>query len=141
MKYIIMIIMIAIIAGCGGKNDGEQMMSTGDILANEMIKKDPSADLFLFNERVYIRKEEINNINQLGEMLGKIKSNYEKEGEFKDLMSTELSVGTEAKIIMTLTNFDLLALYICVAGQEHCSILSRYFSGFFVLRNQVLDPS
>jgi hypothetical protein len=95
MKYIIMIIMIAIIAGCGGKNDGEQMMSTGDILANEMIKKDPSADLFLFNERVYIRKEEINNINQLGEMLGKIKSNYEKEGEFKDLMSTELSVGTE----------------------------------------------
>nr|WP_261779974.1 hypothetical protein [Paenibacillus xylanexedens] len=70
-------------------------LSTGDILANEMIKKDPSADLFLFNERVYIRKEEINNINQLGEMLGKIKSNYEKEGEFKDLMSTELSVGTE----------------------------------------------
>lgn len=28
-----------------------------------------------------------------------------------------------------------------VEGQEHCSIQSRYFSGFFDLRNQVLFPS
>jgi hypothetical protein len=95
MKYIIMVIIIAIIAGCGEKIDGDQMMSTGYILANEMIQTDPSADLFLFNDRVYIRKEEIKNIDQLGEMLGEIKSNYVKEGEFKDLMSTELPVGTE----------------------------------------------
>lgn len=28
-----------------------------------------------------------------------------------------------------------------VEGQEHCTIQSRYYSGFFVLRNQVLVPS
>ncbi|PWW42344.1 MULTISPECIES: hypothetical protein [Paenibacillus] len=95
MKFIIMVFMIAIIAGCGEKIDGDQMMSTGDILAKEMIQKDPSADLFLFNDRVYIRKEEIKDIDHLGEMLGEIKSNYAKEGEFKDLMSTKLLAGTE----------------------------------------------
>ncbi|MBD8836858.1 hypothetical protein IFU39_03335 [Paenibacillus sp. CFBP 13594] len=33
------------------------------------------------------------------------------------------------------------AIYVIVQGQEHCSIQSRYYSGFFDLRNQVLVPS
>jgi len=35
----------------------------------------------------------------------------------------------------------MLKIIKAVAGQEHCSIQSRYYSGFFVLRNQVLVPS
>ncbi|WP_339307220.1 hypothetical protein [Paenibacillus sp. FSL R5-0519] len=95
MKYIILVFMIAIIAGCGEKIDGDQMTSTGDILANEMIQTDPSADLFLLKDRVYVRKEEIKNIDQLGEKLGTIENKYIEKGEFKDLMSTQFPVGTE----------------------------------------------
>lgn len=87
--------MIAIIGGCGEKMDGDQMMSTGDILANEMLQTDPSADFFLLKDRVYIREEETRNIDQLGEMLGTIENKYIQEGEFKNLMSTQLPVGTE----------------------------------------------
>ncbi|WP_458123130.1 hypothetical protein [Paenibacillus sp. Z3-2] len=95
MRCIIMVFLIAIIAGCGEKIDGDQMMSTGDILANEMIQTDPSADFFLLKDRVYVRKEEIKNMDQLGEKLGTIENKYIQEGEYKDLMSTQLPVGTE----------------------------------------------
>ncbi|WP_340013632.1 hypothetical protein [Paenibacillus sp. FSL K6-1318] len=96
MKYIILVFMISIIAGCGEKIDRNQMMSSGDILANEMIQTDPSADFFLLKDRVYIREEETTNTDQqLGELIGKIENNYLKEGEFMDLMSTQLPVGTE----------------------------------------------
>ncbi|RPK28471.1 hypothetical protein [Paenibacillus xylanexedens] len=94
MKYIILVFMIAIVAGCGEKIDGDQMTSTGDILANEMIQTDPSADFFLLKDRVYVRKEENKNM-ELGEKLGTIQNIYILEGEFKDLMSTQLPVGTE----------------------------------------------
>ncbi|WP_339235394.1 hypothetical protein MKX40_19910 [Paenibacillus sp. FSL R5-0517] len=95
MKYIILVFMIAIIAGCGEKIDADQMTSTSDILANEMIQTDPTADLFLLKDRVYVRKEEIKNIDQFGEKLGTIKYRYIEEEKFKDLMSTQLPVGTE----------------------------------------------
>lgn len=96
LKYIILVFMISIIAGCGEKIDRNQMMSSGDILANEMIQTDPSADFFLLKDRVYIREEETTNTDQqLGELIGKIENNYLKEGEFMDLMSTQLPVGTE----------------------------------------------
>jgi len=95
MKYIILVIAIAIISGCGEQNDEDKMISTGEILANEMIQTDPPADFFIFNDRVYVRKEEIKNIDQLGELVGKIENNYSKEGIFKDSMSTQLPVGTE----------------------------------------------
>lgn len=95
MKYIILIIAIAMISGCGEQNDGDKMISTGEILANEMIQTDPSADFFILNDRVYVRKEEIKNIDQLGERIGEIENNYSKEGIFKDSMSTQLPVGTE----------------------------------------------
>ncbi|MCK6075883.1 hypothetical protein [Paenibacillus silvae] len=94
MKYILILILV-IISGCGEKLDREQSMSTADLLANETIQADPSADLFLYNDRVYIRKNKIDNIDQLGDLLGKIQDNYVKDAGFKDLMSTQLPVGTE----------------------------------------------
>ncbi|MDP4096777.1 hypothetical protein OIN60_08325 [Paenibacillus sp. P96] len=96
MKSIIMIVLIAILTGCGEQNVGDKTTSTGDILANEMIQKDASADFFILNDRVYVRKEEIQDgTDKLGELVGSIESNYSTEGKFKNLMSTRLSIGTE----------------------------------------------
>ncbi|GGG12509.1 hypothetical protein [Paenibacillus aceti] len=107
MKIIFIVLLITIITGCGEHNSSTVETNTGDILANELIQTDPSADFFILNDRVYVRNKEVKNgQDDLGESLGKIESHYIKEGEFNHLMSTKLPLGTEIYRIKNENSVD-----------------------------------
>lgn len=123
-KVLFMILLFAVVAGCGNQNDPEEVTSsTSHSLAEETLLRDPSADFFIFNDRVYVRNEELTNRqDKLGEALGEIESNYIAEKEFKNLMSTKLPIGTkiyriegEVSLDRVLVKLDnMFAIYVAL---------------------------
>lgn len=97
LKALMLLLFITIAAGCGQSSpDSVTISSTSHSLMKETIAKDPSTDLFLLQDRVYVRVGEMGNkAVQFGESLGKIESNYTVGADLREGMSTKLPVGTE----------------------------------------------
>lgn len=97
LKALMLLLFITIAAGCGQSSpESVTISSTSHSLAKETIAKDSSIDLFLLQDRVYVRVGEMGNkAVQFGESLGKIESNYSVGADLREGMSTKLPVGTE----------------------------------------------
>ncbi|NGP44670.1 hypothetical protein G4V62_06775 [Bacillaceae bacterium SIJ1] len=106
MRKILFILLMIFISGCEEGKNINTATSSGDNLAKEIIQDDQSADIFVLDDRVYARSEEVKNQDERGERLGVIESNYSKGTKFENGMSTKLPIGTEIYRIKNAESLD-----------------------------------
>jgi hypothetical protein len=88
--FLAIIAITLILFGCSQETNTEQQIALNE------IKKDPKVDIFLYDFSVYKKVKTLNNLDLNDyETIGKIKSNYLGNGEFKKNMATKLPIDTE----------------------------------------------
>lgn len=103
MKMITFILtMMLVFSACSptvGNGGPQQTEIIGNATAEEILARDPDADIFQLNGIVYLNAHDIEwvqeEVLEAGEAVGIIEQEYDENLPFEDGMATELPVGTK----------------------------------------------
>jgi hypothetical protein len=119
---LLFLVLILGLLGCNAESNKEinNTISTSTLIANEILKANNEADIFMFENGIYKR---VNNSEKVeatvDEKIGEIKQIYTEGAIFSEGMATLLPVGTKIFSSTTGVGYDVLFVEVDGNFQEY----------------------
>ncbi|MFD1021004.1 hypothetical protein [Thalassobacillus hwangdonensis] len=95
----LLVILVFLLGACSEESASEQIETIGSPQVQEILEKNPQADIFVYRAIVYSNAEEVDWVQTveltLGEEVKVIESEYGGTGVFGQYAATKLPVGTK----------------------------------------------
>lgn len=109
MKYFLFVFLVLMV-GCQDSNYvTHTSRSSVEGVASNLLSQNPDTDLFVFEERIYLKKDNVDtsNINR-GEVVGKIESKLSTNSTFENLSATNIPINTKIYKLKNENSVDRL---------------------------------
>ncbi|ODP26011.1 hypothetical protein PTI45_04647 [Paenibacillus nuruki] len=109
MKYLLFVFLVLMV-GCQDVNSGTHISrSSVEGVASHILSQNPDADLFVFEERIYLKKDNVDTSNiTRGEIAGEIESNLSPSLTFENLSATNIPINTKIYKLKNENSLDRL---------------------------------
>lgn len=109
MKYLLFVVLVLMV-GCQDVNSGTHISrSSVEGVASYILSQNPDADFFVFEERIYLKKDNVDTSNiRRGEIAGKIESNLSPNLTFENLSATNIPINTKIYKLKNENSLDRL---------------------------------